>query len=329
MPNGGNLGFMSELGRRILRIGGFDGPVGQAVLALASTQHWVVTRVQLLAIGMGPKMVDSWLRAGRLHRIHRGVYAVGRPDLPLRGRWLAAVYACGPEALLSHRDAGVLADIRASSRWAIDVTAPRSREGQHGITLHRPRNLHPDERDEIDGIPVTSVARTLLDLADVVPTRHLQRTFEEAQRLGKLDGAALTATLARCRNRRGHRQLTELLATIHQPRYTRSELEALFLDLCREAGLPEPAVNIWLPEADGEVDFLWRDQRLVVELDSRGFHSDPAAFERDRERDTKLQRAGYRVIRITHHRLTTWPDAVRDDLAALLGTDLPTRPPSP
>lgn len=317
---------MTELGSKGFAIRTLSGPLGLAVLELARAQHWVVTRVQLLELGVSTQAIGRWLRAGRLHRVHRGVYAVGRPDLPLRGRWLAAVYACGEGALLSHRDGAALADLRYSSRWATDVTAPRSRHGHQGITLHRPRSVHPDERAEIDGIRVTSVPRTLLDLADVVPSLQVRRAFEEAIRLGKLDAAALTQTLARGRNRRGYRQLTELLEADDEPRFTRSELEAMLLDLCRTYDLPLPQTNVWMPEADGEVDALWRDQRLVVELDSREFHSDPAAFERDRLRDTRLQQFGYRVIRIAHRRLSKQPEAVARDLAALLATGGATRP---
>jgi len=231
---------------------------------------------------------------------------------------MAAVLACGPRALLSHRGAATLLGLLVFSHSLPDVTAPgRSRAAHEGIVVHLPRQLHTEDEATEDGIPVTSVARTLLDLAEVVRPRLLERAVENAERLGMFDLGAVERLIDRSHGRRGLRALNAALRDYRgTPAFTRSELERLFLDLCSDAGLPKPHVNAWI--AGSEVDTVWPDRRLVVELDSHEFHGSRAAFERDRIRDTKLQLAGYRVLRITHRWLEQEPDAVAAAVRSLL-----------
>ena len=230
---------------------------------------------------------------------------------------MAAVLACGPGAALSHRDAAALWALRPNNRAAIEVTVVGGhRPGQRGITIHRTRALHEDERTVVDGIPVTTVARTLLDLAEVVDRRQVERAFEEAERRRLFDLRALETLARRHHGRRGLGVINELLAEATQPPATRSELERRFLDLCREAGLPQPQVNTLV--AGFEVDMAWPEARLVVELDGHEFHRTRAAFERDRARDAALQVAGHRVLRVTDRRLTRERGAVVDAVRALI-----------
>jgi predicted transcriptional regulator of viral defense system len=205
---------MPTEGRKTHDIGGFSGPRGRErqLAALAVRQHGVVARRQLIARGFTERAVDERLDHGRLHRIHRGVYAIGHPRLTQRGRRAAAILACGPGALLSHLDAAAVWDL-ARPRGAVHVTTDaRSREGHPGITLHRVRFLHRADRTRRDGFPVTSVARTLLDLAATETTDRLARVIEQAERLQLLELRALNALLARSRGRRGCGRLRGALA---------------------------------------------------------------------------------------------------------------------
>jgi very-short-patch-repair endonuclease len=175
--------------------------------------------------------------------------------------------------------------------------------------MHLVRNLHRDDRTARDGIRVTTVARTLFDLAEVLSPTQLKRAFEDADRLELIDMRAILQLLERGRGRRGLKPIGPLLAARQDPApATRSELERRFLDLCHQAGLPSPIVNAQVTRL--EVDALWPARRLTVELDGYAFHHDRAAFERDRTRDATLQVAGYRVLRITHRRLEAQPEAV-------------------
>jgi Transcriptional regulator, AbiEi antitoxin/Protein of unknown function (DUF559) len=309
---------MPDLGRPVHHIDDLDSPGDRPIAELAARQHGVVARRQLIELGFGRGAIDRRRYAGRLHRVHRGVYAVGHPRLVGRGRWIAAVLACGSEALLSHRSAAALWGLRPNIGSVVDVTAGRSHAGERGIRVHRVRALDPEDRATRDGIPVTTVPRTLLDLGETVSPTQLQRAFEEAERLGLLDMRAIERLRDRSRGRRGLRSLLALLdAHRGPPPMTRSELERRFLDLCRDAGLPPPIVNA--TAAGMEVDMLWPRQRLVVELDGHAFHRTRAAFERDRVRDAALQRAGHRVLRVTDRRLSAEPAAVIETVESLFG----------
>jgi hypothetical protein len=259
------------------------------------------------------------VQAGRLHPIHRGVYAVGHSALSHLGRRMAAALACGPEAVLSHQPAADLLGLRRSSSPIIHVTVPgRTRRGPEGIRVHRVRLLHPEDVMQWERIPVTSFGRTLLDLAEVVDMRQLIRAIEQAERLRRFDLMEIDRLLARSRGRHGSAPLRKALAEMHgEPPQVRSDWERDFLDFCGEFALPRPELNVIVEGY--EVDALWRDAKVIVELDSYAFHRSRQAFEEDRRRDSVLQLAGYIVLRVTWRRLETEPRAVAEMLSAAVG----------
>ena len=290
-------------------------PVDRAISALAEGQHGVVSRRQLLDLGLTARAVQWRLGAGRLHSLHRGVYAVGHRVLSVRGRWMAAVLAGGPGAALSHRSAAALWGIRPTAAGQADVTVSPGRRGRPEVRFHR-SELEADEMTVWDGIPVTTVARTLVDLAAVLDRRQLEKALNEAEVLRLHTGLLLNAAVQRHATRPGVRTLRtvvgEGLETV-----TRSELEERSLAFVEQSGLPRPQTN---QTVEGyEVDCLWRAQRVIVELDGRAFHETAAAFERDRERDRVLQAAGWRVVRVTWRQLARDGEVVARDLRELLG----------
>ncbi len=220
-------------------------------------------------------------------------------------------------AVLSHGSAADLWGIRRDRRRTIHVTALGRHRPRPGIALHLVGELHAEDRTALHGIPVTSVARTLLDLALGVSEDALARALEESERLQLFDLGAVDALIARSRGRRGVAKLKRAVAAYREPPpLTRSRLEERFVAVCRKAGLPAPALNTWI--AGHEVDALWAGQRLVVELDGWSYHGTRAAFERDRIRDTALQLAGYRVLRVTRQRLDSEPERVMAAIRSLL-----------
>jgi hypothetical protein len=234
---------------------------------------------------------------------------------------MAAVFAGGAGAALSHRSAGALWGIHPDSRSRIDVTAPRARRGRREIQFHRGR-LARDEVTVERGIPVTTVARTVIDLAGVVGRRQVERALNEAEVVRLAESLSLGDLLARHPGRKGTRAVREILAAgrIGQG-LRRSELEHRFLAFVEAAGLPRPEVNVWLEPAPGrsiEADCVWRAKRLVVELDGHATHATRIAYERDRERDRMMQAAGWRVVRVTWRQLHGSPRAVAADLRALM-----------
>jgi hypothetical protein len=301
-------------------IGRSGGSVDAAIAELAERQHGVVARRQLLALGLGRGAIGRRLQAKRLHLIHRGVYAVGHRRLSRMGWWMAAVLACGPDAVLSHRSAAVLWGILEGSPASVEVSAPRQLAGRAGVRAHM-ASIADDERAVEAGIPVTTVARTLLDLAAILRLHELNRALERAEALRLSDPTPLVALMAR---HRGHRGVAKLRATLEQgplrPVVTRSELERRFLTFVERAGLPLPRTNLWLDIGGDwiEVDCVWPEHGVIVELDSRAYHRTGAAFERDRKRDRRLQAAGWRPVRITDRALREEPDAVVGDLRLLL-----------
>lgn len=299
-----------------------DGP-DHVIAALAEAQYGVVSRRQLEELGLGGG-VRRRLAGGRLHVIHHGVYAVGHRRLARSGIWMAAVLACGPGAVLSHADAGALWALRPSARRLIDVSVPtRTRARRPGIAIHRPRGLGPEDVTTHDAIPCTSVARTLLDLATILPAHALARVCEQAEILRVLDMREVDALIARQPRRPGVPALRHALAHHAETGMTRSDLEARFRNLCLAAHLPLPAVNdfVELPKHPQpvEVDAIWRDRRLIVEVDGWETHGTRTAFERDRARDADLQEAGWRVLRTTHRQLKHRPHEIAARLARMLG----------
>lgn len=268
----------------------------------ARGQHGIVTTRQLEAAGLSSAAISKRVRSGRLYRIHQGVYSVGHDGLGEEQRWMAAVLACGPGAVLSHGSAAVHWNLLRPLEGPIDVTVPThaGRKRRRGIRLHRCVSLgtgatfrtHGWEKRPVvvrRGIPVTTVARTLEDL------RH----------------SDLRSSLVR----RAIRQAEFLqlpLGNIETDR-TRSDLERDFLRLCRRYRLPLPEVNV--PVGHMTVDFLWRSAMLVVETDSYVTHGGTIAFEDDRQRDLELRRFGYTVHRFSERQLELDPDAIAEDVA--------------
>jgi very-short-patch-repair endonuclease len=290
----------------------------RALSRLATRQHGVVARRQLLALGFGEEAIKLRVDAGRLNPLHREVYAVGLLRVSRNGRWLAAVLAYGDGALLSHRSAAALWGLARSRTQTVDVTAPVGWQGslrREGIWIHRGR-LPPEHRDARTGIPVTTVARTLFDLAEVVDFRRLEAAWEEADRLNLLQLRAVERACELGYGRRALRPIRRLLAESRAPIVTRSPLEDRFAVLCRKHRLPEPVRNTTV--LGFEVDALWPREHLIVELDGYAFHRHRAAFERDRARDAALQAADYRVLRLTHRRLEENGSVVAAQLRRLL-----------
>jgi predicted transcriptional regulator of viral defense system len=292
-------------------------PVDAAIAAIAARQHGVIARIQLLRLGLGRGAIELRVRRGRLHVIHRGVYAVRYARLTIHGRWMAAVLASGEETRLTFRSAGMLWGIRRTERGLIEVTSPHRGRGRPGIQRHR-AVLLPDEVTIHHGIPTTTVPTTLLDLASVLTPHQLARAVNEAEVQRLTDPLSLNALLERYPRRPGVPALRALLG--QHIAVTKSELEKRFREFLIQNGLPLPETNAHV-EVEGvwyEVDCLWRAERVVVELDGRAIHDTKQAFETDRARDRILQAAGYRVIRITWRQLHESPAAVAADLRALL-----------
>ncbi|HEV2791251.1 MAG TPA: type IV toxin-antitoxin system AbiEi family antitoxin domain-containing protein, partial [Solirubrobacterales bacterium] len=274
--------------------------IGQALAALANRQQGVVSRRQLRGLGMSDARIDRAVAGGRLHRIFRGTFAVGYPAIGERGRLQAAVLACGEKAVISHRSAGALLGLLNQGPVAIDVIAAGKRGGKiDGIRLHHVRPPRSEEVGTVDGIACTSPARTLVDLAGTVGARTLRSAFERSAQRRYLDIGAVEAAIDP--GRRGMRTLRDLVdewrhaAPLAKKGRLKSPLEAKVLPLLARRGLPPPLLNAPVEIAKGriEVDFLWPEQRLAVEADSRDFHGTGMAFERDRRRDRELMRIGY------------------------------------
>jgi len=259
----------------------------------------VVSVGQIRALRLDKDWVRRQVEGGRLHRLHRGVYAVGHTSTTKHGRYMGAVLACGRGAVLSHRSAADLWGIRRCDT-SIAVTVPRGRAGAAGLEVHRCRRLTEEDIRVQDGIPLTSVPRTLLDMAPVLTPVQLGRAVDRAERLDLLDATAIEALYVRAS---GHRGIGLLQRTLDawQPRETRSELEDRFQDLVNAAGIPSPRFNVLVDgERDlHEVDAVWPGRRLVAQLDGFAYHRTRRDRERDAATDADLELAGYRVVRLT------------------------------
>ena len=292
----------------------------EALAAVASGQGGVVSTAQLHALGFDRNAIAYRARIGRLHRLHRGVHAVGHRALGPRGHLMAAVLACGPGAVASHSSAAGHWGLRPTARARHDVIA-RTHRRPPGIDVHRCR-LTADAITEHDGVPCTTVVQTLVDLADVVPADHVRKAIVRAEQLRILDFSALEDAVDGARGRRGQGVLRAALADLTpEAAMTRSELEDRMLDLLRRAGLPRALVNqpVDIPGQVYVADFLWPRQRLIVETDGFAVHGTRAAFEADRRRDAALQVAGYRVVRFTLRQIRDEPAHVARTIGALLG----------
>ncbi|MBA3327561.1 MAG: DUF559 domain-containing protein [Solirubrobacterales bacterium] len=275
-----------------------------------------MARAQLRALGLRAGAVDSRVTRGWLHVVQRGVYAVGQPRLSRAGHLWAAVLACGPHAAISHRSAADHLGLRPSASARIEVTVPTQRRSRRGLLVHN-APLPRAHVTRLDGLPVTTVPRTLLDLAAVLPLDVLRRCFETADRLRVLDIRAVEAVLATANGRRGAAHLAALLDHhLEGLHYTRSDFERDFLALCATYDLPPPVVN---HEVEGfEVDTCWPRQRLVIELDSVSFHATRAAMNRDRRRDLVLRLAGWEPVRLTYQQVVRETAATAAALRTLL-----------
>jgi len=285
---------------------------------LAISRH-ALSRRNLLALGMSSEEIRFQLETAALVRLHHGVYAVGGAPATPEQRWAAAVMACGDEAALSHLSAAALWALTQVDPVVIDVSlSGRGRRTRPGLRVHRPRRLPRDDTTEHLGIPVTTVTRTLIDLAVIVSRRSLERLVDEAEYLRLLDLADLDRTFEGNEGRAGVTRLRRLLAR-HRPgtTRTRSPLEEAFLLLVREAKLPDPQVNTRL--GPFTIDFLWPEQRVAVETDGRAAHDRTAARERDHRRDAWLHANGYLPLRFTWTQVNQRPGEVVRALRPKLG----------
>lgn len=276
----------------------------------AGRQHGVVARWQMTAAGFSRKEIEVRLERGQLQPAYRGVYAVGHRALSPHGRWMAAVLLGGRGSALSHVSAAVLHRMLDSAGGTIHVTAPGGggRRERDGLVLHRSARI---ERGVVLGIPVTTPARTLVDLAAHAPERTVKTVIKGAERQRILDVREVRAAAA---GRAGARTLDRILADWDDAP-TKEELEERFLELCDRHGIVQPQVNV--PLLEFTVDFLWREQRVVVETDGMATHGDVAAALADRERDAALTRAGFRTQRFTWHQIVRDERTTAATLAAL------------
>ncbi|HVF77248.1 MAG TPA: type IV toxin-antitoxin system AbiEi family antitoxin domain-containing protein, partial [Solirubrobacteraceae bacterium] len=278
---------------------------------LAARQHGAISRRQLTELGFTRHEIAGLNAAGWLHRVFPGVYALGRRSLGVRGRWMAAVLAGGPGALLSHRSSAALQGIRRTSQALVEITVPSDRaRAIPGIRTYRCAGLRSQDRALVDGIPCTSVALTLLGLAAATDRRQTGRACDEAEVQGVFDMRAVEELLDRASGRRGIATLRAVLEEhVIGTTLTRSELEERALDVCRRARLPLPKVNE--PVACGPgvwhtVDFFWPQQHVILEADGHRYHRTRRCVERDRRREADLVIAGNRVLR------TTWLQVERE-----------------
>lgn len=300
-------------------------PLEMAIVELAERQHGVVTLHQLRLAGLGAAAVAKRAQAGRLHRVYRGVYAVGRPGLTQNGHRMAAVLALGPGAVLSHRSAAGLWGLRPDSRPRVEVAVPRQGvRSRPGIELHRSATLTRADTTTRRNIPVTTVARTIVDLGNVSSRREVELAVEQAEILRIFDRRAVEEVLERVGPTRGSAAVSSVLRTLaHTSTLTESTLEEAFLQIVRDAGIADPETNARMTLPDGtpiRVDFLWRNERLAVEADGYAYHRTRQARERDTRRDQLLRLAGYEPLRFTDSQIELEPHWVRETLAALVAS---------
>jgi hypothetical protein len=277
--------------------------IDKAIAALARTQHGYITRQQLLDLGLGPRAIEYRVAIGRLIPVYRGVYAVGHVPLGMEARAHAAVLACGTGAVLSHGSAASLWRYVRDWSAALEVTAKSDRR-RPGITVHRATTLTRKDVTRQLGVPVTSPARTVLDVTPRLAEKPLRRFMRDARLTHTLN----LSDLAELLDRHPHHPATGRLKPFLDPRAggpTRSEFEDAFVEFARRYGLPAPITNTRVHGY--EADALFPEERLIVELDGAEFHLDRYAFESDRDRDADLLAVGYVTVRITWERLKKQP----------------------
>lgn len=295
-------------------------PIDRWIAGLAGRQRGNVARAQLLDAGIGKGAIDHRIARGRLHPQFpgAGVYLVGHDVAPPLSTQYAALLACGPEAVLSHRSAAALWGFLSRQPTEVDVTVPgRIRKGPKGIRVHS-GSLTRAERKGKHGLAVTSPARTCRDLGEQLEPDQHERAIAEARVLKLVTDRQLRAAIAAAPSRPGSSATKRILDREDGPQLTRSEPEALVLKLVRAARLGSPRANATV--LGYEVDLVWEKEKVIVEFDSWQFHSDRRSFERDRRKAADLQLAGYTVLQLTWRRLTEEPYAVVAQLAAALAT---------
>ncbi len=285
-----------------------DREITQRVRVLAERQHGVIARWQILELGASEGLIQARAAGGILVPVFHGVFTLGHRRLGRDGRWMAAVLASGPQAVLSHGSAMALWDIRRS-RGPIEVLRPSGGAWRTNpeIRVHQTRALPRDQTTKERGIPVTTIERTLLDMAGRLNMRQLERALVAADRAGRVRWPVLQRAVAYGRGKKGIGTLRHVAMEV-DPRAadTRSSLEVDFLALCREAGIPLPQVNVFA--GPHLVDFLWAAPKVIVETDGYAYHRDRRAFEGDHERTVVLTAAGYEVHRATYRMLAWNPD---------------------
>jgi very-short-patch-repair endonuclease/predicted transcriptional regulator of viral defense system len=288
------------------------------VATLAGRQHGVIARWQVRKCGLTDQMIKTRIAHGNLSRLHHGVYAVGHRALTVESRWMAAVLAHGPDAVLSHRSAGQLWGLYPRSEITPEVTVPGSRKTKPGIVAHR-GSPRADEVGTRWRIPVTSVARTMFDLAGMLGEREVERAWNEMEVREYRPRLSVPDLIERYPGRPGTALLTRLAAG-EAVGITRNELEEAFLALIDRHGLPRPRMNAHLALRDRfyEVDALWEERRVAIELDGGGAHATKKAFQEDRERDRILTAERYTTARITWRQIHDTPDEVASDLHLIL-----------
>jgi predicted transcriptional regulator of viral defense system len=296
----------------------------------ARAQHGVIALHQLRELGLSAAAVHKRAAAGHLHRIHQGVYSlVPRELLKREGLYMAAVLACGPGAVLSHRSAARLHQLRNYDHHRIEVSVPgRSTRTHSGVVVHRSTTLTEADVTIVNHIPTTTIARTLFDVAGLVTARQLERVFDQADAMQALDLNEIRDQLARNPNRPAAKAVNHLLKTHYiGSTPTENEFEDAFLALTRSLKLPDPTPQFYIDPGDGEppirADFAWPDRKIVVETDGRRTHGTRHAFEADRRRDQRLIAAGWRVIRTTWRQLKYRPHELEPVLLTLLGPASP------
>jgi very-short-patch-repair endonuclease len=288
--------------------------VEREVARVAARQDNVIAREQLIAAGLGRGAIDHRVRVSWMQRLHHGVYLIGpAPPTPM-ARTRAAAIACGDDAVISHRSAAVLFGLLPDRGGDVDVTVVgRNAHRQAGIVIHRVSAIARQDVTSVRGLRVTSIARTICDLAATESRDDVMRAFQEALYRRVVTPRALAAVLAREPRRKGAPVIHSL---IDDPRMTRSQRERLLLKLIDQAQLPKPVSNV---HVHGHlVDVFWPDERLILEFDGWGAHGHRMAFEKDRKRDQVLLAAGYRVVRVTDRQLLEEPMAVIARIAQAL-----------
>jgi predicted transcriptional regulator of viral defense system len=299
-------------------------PLDRRICERAASQHATIAVRQIEALGLSASAVRSRVARGRWYVVYPGVITVAPLSLlTLKGRIMAATLACRPGTAASHRSSSMLFELRLAGRRWIDVTTPGVRgHRRHDIRIHDGLTLTPADITVIDNIPCTTLARTLLDVCEDATRREVERALDVAEQRQRLDMTAIDDVLDRANGRRGAKLLRAVLDE-HRvgSTLTRNDLEEAFLAIARAIEHPPDAVNLWIAFPDGggaEADFVFRQERLIVEVDGRGTHATKRAFQTDRRRDQRLMLLGWRVVRFTWQQVTFEQSDVARTLRGLL-----------